>query len=104
MNRIIASLLIVFIFSMHSAWAIGVHGDSNHVIDSTSHVESSYHKTADNSDEDCGDHGCHISAHATGLFSIFDLVLGDHQQDTDTTIKLSRYFYSQIPPQRPPKV
>ena len=106
MNRIITSLLIIFIFSMHSAWAMGVHADSSHVENLTSHIEADHHNSMDKEmQKACDDaHGCHISAHATGLFSIMALTLHKTQSNIDTSIKLSKYSYSQATPQLPPKV
>jgi len=108
MNRIIASLLILMIFSMHSAWAISVHSDSEHDIDLSSHIKSGYQDAIDNTtlsdgDEGCDEHHCHLSSHATGLFSLFSLTVNPIQQSIDTTVILSDYLHSQATPQRPPK-
>ena len=107
MNRIVASLLIIFIFSMHSAWAIGVHADSNHVVSLVKHIEADHHSSATDIDtqKNCDDdHGCHISAHVAGLVSTSTFVLHKTQSSIDTNVKLSKYSYSQTIPQRPPKV
>ena len=105
MNRLLTSFLIVLIFSMHSAWAIGKHVDSSLMTESVSHTaEYSIKATSDKIADHCNDHCCHISAHATGLFSVLSFALGTSQQDIDTSIKLSKYFYLQTTPQRPPKV
>jgi hypothetical protein len=106
MNRSIASLLIIFILSMHSAWAIGASAGITHLLDSNNtHLVNQHQQSVDNSDaKDCEKHGCHISAHATGIFSDFNFALSNNEQDLDATVKQSHYFYSQTTPQRPPKV
>lgn len=106
MNQIIAKFLILLIFSMHSAWAISVHIDSEHDIDLSSHMtdhQPEAENTLSDSDKSCNEHHCHISSHATALFSLFSLVLTPSQQVIDSTVIPSRYLYSQTTPQRPPK-
>jgi hypothetical protein len=108
MNRILSTFLILLLFAMHSAWAISVHIDVEHNIDlSSHHIESVHQSVADQSlsdaDKGCDEHNCHISSHATALFSYFNLSLTPSQQYIDKTVTQSRYFYAQTTPQRPPK-
>ena len=106
MNRIVASLLITFIFSMHSAWAIGVHTDSNHMIDSSSYIETHNDHASDTNivaDKNCEEYGCHLSVHATGLFSALNLSIVNQQQSLDSCIKHPTYCHLSTTPQRPPK-
>ena len=108
MNRIISILLMFLLFAMHSAWAISMHIDIEHNIDlSSHHIESNHQSTIEQSlsdtDKGCDEHNCHISSHATALFSYFNLSLTPARQYIDITVTQSHYFFSQATPQRPPK-
>ena len=105
MNRLLSLCLILLIFSTHSAWAMGKYVDSSLMTKSVSQIEGqSTEATNDKVSDHCDDHCGHISAHATGLFSVLSFALNTSRQEVDTSIKLSKYFHSQTTPQRPPKV